>query len=244
MAISKRTRFEVLRRDNYTCRYCRSEENALTVDHVTPVALGGTDAPNNLVAACRDCNAGKASNAPGEQTLSMLTDAQIAYEKARAVVMAREEKAARAKRKVYKQFLAAWRTAVPYIDPPADWRGSVAIWIGRGMSIERIIDAIHIAGGKTHLPDRAIYPYMAKIVWNWLTELEDQIRAELPSAEVGDDDETCCERAEFEGYVDGAARIHRRFQGEINGGRILRYHIDGMSDRVPEAFFYAPVAVA
>jgi len=26
MAVSKRTRFEVLRRDNHTCRYCRSTE--------------------------------------------------------------------------------------------------------------------------------------------------------------------------------------------------------------------------
>lgn len=32
MAVSKRTRFEVLRRDDYTCRYCRSRENALTID--------------------------------------------------------------------------------------------------------------------------------------------------------------------------------------------------------------------
>ena len=40
MAVSKRTRFEVLRRDNFTCRYCRSTDNELTVDHVTPVALG------------------------------------------------------------------------------------------------------------------------------------------------------------------------------------------------------------
>lgn len=74
MAISKRTRFEVLRRDNYTCRYCRSEENALTVDHVTPVALGGTDAPDNLVAACRDCNAGKASGTPDEGTVAQVKD--------------------------------------------------------------------------------------------------------------------------------------------------------------------------
>ena len=59
MAVTKRTRFEVLRRDNYTCRYCRSTEHSLTIDHVTPVALGGSDDPSNLVACCRDCNSGK-----------------------------------------------------------------------------------------------------------------------------------------------------------------------------------------
>lgn len=66
MAVSKRTRFEVLRRDDYTCRYCRSTENPLTIDHVVPEALGGGNDPSNLVAACRDCNAGKSSTSPDE----------------------------------------------------------------------------------------------------------------------------------------------------------------------------------
>lgn len=63
MAVSKRLRFEVLRRDNHSCRYCgrSAPEVALTVDHVVPKALGGSDDPSNLVAACRDCNGGKSS---------------------------------------------------------------------------------------------------------------------------------------------------------------------------------------
>ena len=47
----------VLRRDNYVCRYCG--ERATTADHVVPKSKGGTDAMNNLVAACRECNSGK-----------------------------------------------------------------------------------------------------------------------------------------------------------------------------------------
>ncbi len=63
MTVSKRLRFEILRRDNHTCRYCGrpAPEVKLTVDHVTPVALGGGDEPSNLVAACSDCNGGKSS---------------------------------------------------------------------------------------------------------------------------------------------------------------------------------------
>lgn len=66
MAISKRLRYEVLRRDNHTCRYCgaRAPDVGLTIDHVVPVALGGSDAPSNLVTACVDCNAGKTSSSP------------------------------------------------------------------------------------------------------------------------------------------------------------------------------------
>ena len=57
MAITKRTRFEVLRRDKYTCRYCRSADGELTIDHVTPKALGGHDEPGNLVAQILDGDA-------------------------------------------------------------------------------------------------------------------------------------------------------------------------------------------
>ena len=66
MPVSRRLRFEVLRRDGYTCRYCgaRAPDATLTVDHVVPVTLGGDDDARNLVTACVDCNAGKSSIAP------------------------------------------------------------------------------------------------------------------------------------------------------------------------------------
>src|SRR5690606_40826449 len=44
--------------------------SVLTIDHVLPVALGGSDDPSNLVAACRDCNAGKSSAAPDAETVA------------------------------------------------------------------------------------------------------------------------------------------------------------------------------
>lgn len=66
MAVSKRLRFEVLRRDNHQCRYCgaTAPDATLTVDHVVPEALGGSDDPSNLVAACAECNAGKSATPP------------------------------------------------------------------------------------------------------------------------------------------------------------------------------------
>lgn len=66
MAVTKRTRFEVLRRDNHSCRYCgaTAPDVKLTVDHVVPLALGGSDEPSNLVAACSACNSGKSSTSP------------------------------------------------------------------------------------------------------------------------------------------------------------------------------------
>lgn len=59
--LSQRLRFEVLRRDSFTCRYCgrSAPEVALHIDHVVPVAAGGDNVPENLVTACQGCNLGK-----------------------------------------------------------------------------------------------------------------------------------------------------------------------------------------
>lgn len=59
--LAPRLRFHVLRRDNWTCRYCgkRAPNVVLEVDHLVPVSRGGTDEPWNLLTACFDCNRGK-----------------------------------------------------------------------------------------------------------------------------------------------------------------------------------------
>ena len=46
----------ILRRDNFTCQYCGSSSNSLTVDHILPKSRGGKSNWNNVVAACRPCN--------------------------------------------------------------------------------------------------------------------------------------------------------------------------------------------
>ena len=61
MAISNTLRFTILSRDGFECVYCHATDKPLEVDHVRPIALGGTDTPENLVAACVDCNGGKSA---------------------------------------------------------------------------------------------------------------------------------------------------------------------------------------
>jgi HNH endonuclease len=66
LAVSKRVRYEVLKRDNYTCRYCGAFAPIviLHVDHVVPRKHGGSDKVTNLVTACQDCNSGKSASMP------------------------------------------------------------------------------------------------------------------------------------------------------------------------------------
>lgn len=62
--ISKKTRFEVFKRDNFTCQYCSAKppKVPLEIDHLKPVCKGGKNNIDNLITACFDCNRGKAGN--------------------------------------------------------------------------------------------------------------------------------------------------------------------------------------
>lgn len=59
--ISKKMRFEVFKRDKFTCQYCgrMAPDIILEIDHIKPVSGGGTNDILNLVTSCRDCNRGK-----------------------------------------------------------------------------------------------------------------------------------------------------------------------------------------
>ena len=66
--ISKKTRFDVFERDRFQCRYCGKtpEDGALMeLDHIVPHSKGGSDEPENLATACKDCNAGKSDRELG-----------------------------------------------------------------------------------------------------------------------------------------------------------------------------------
>lgn len=62
-SISKKTRFEVFKRDGFVCQYCGSHPPAaiLEPDHIDPVVNGGGNEMDNLITACFDCNRGKSA---------------------------------------------------------------------------------------------------------------------------------------------------------------------------------------
>ena len=62
----KITRKAVLARDSWTCQYCGSQRNGLTVDHVIPRSRGGQSVWENIVAACAPCNRRKGNRLPVE----------------------------------------------------------------------------------------------------------------------------------------------------------------------------------
>lgn len=59
--LSLRKRFFVLKRDGFTCKICGANGPGvkLEVDHIVPVAEGGSDSLDNLQTLCFECNRGK-----------------------------------------------------------------------------------------------------------------------------------------------------------------------------------------
>jgi hypothetical protein len=70
-AISKKIRFEVFKRDKFQCQYCgkSAPDVVLNVDHIEPVAKGGTNDLVNLISSCFDCNQGKKARLLSDDTL-------------------------------------------------------------------------------------------------------------------------------------------------------------------------------
>lgn len=70
--VVKLTKAEVFRRDNFTCQYCGTSTNHLTIDHVIPRHLGGTHTWDNLVAACPKCNHKKGGRTIEQANLTLM----------------------------------------------------------------------------------------------------------------------------------------------------------------------------
>lgn len=77
--LSKKTRFEVFKRDKFTCQYCgaKAPDAILHVDHINPVANGGDSAILNLVTACVACNSGKGARTLDDRSSVERQRAQI-----------------------------------------------------------------------------------------------------------------------------------------------------------------------
>lgn len=73
--LSKKLKFEVLKRDKFTCQYCgkQSPEFRMEIDHIKPVCEGGKTHLTNLITACFDCNRGKGKILLSEITLKETT---------------------------------------------------------------------------------------------------------------------------------------------------------------------------
>lgn len=86
--ISKKTRFEVFKRDNFTCQYCgkSAPDVVLEIDHINPVNNGGDNNIMNLITSCFDCNRGK-----GKRKLTENEEIKLQMEQLKEINKRREQ---------------------------------------------------------------------------------------------------------------------------------------------------------
>lgn len=180
MAVSKRVRYEVLRRDSYTCRYCKATDKPLTIDHVVPTVLGGTDDPSNLVAACGDCNGGKTSSSPDAPLVADVAEDAFrwskAMQKAQAGMLADLDR-----READRQQFAEWWDGWKYgginnnlhsVPRDLGWGQTVDQLVAAGLPMRILEDCIGIAMTRKHVKKEVVFRYMCGVAWSKLTELQ------------------------------------------------------------------------
>jgi hypothetical protein len=175
MALSKRLRFEVMRRDKHTCRYCGASapDVKLTVDHVVPRALGGGDEPANLVTACKDCNAGKTSSAPDQNVIDDASERALRW--ARAIQRAGDEAMEELEEKLnredfYAEVIGMWSRC--YHDRiPSDYRVSINQFLAAGLPEHIILDMAHIAATKPGVRQPG-WSYFCGCCWTKIRQIQ------------------------------------------------------------------------
>lgn len=200
MAVSSRLRFEILKRDNFTCRYCgrRSAGTELRVDHVVPRTLGGSDLPDNLVAACHDCNAGKSSTFVDLAAADIATPPNQVMRDAIAYAAKEKHPELPETEAACAALLERWhdwacgkgddRRPIPMDD---GWRSTVRIWVVRGLPLDVMLDAVQIAMTREKVAVSDVWRYFCGICWNRLTQLENRAKELIAEATFSGYEESC-----------------------------------------------------
>jgi len=154
MGLRPGVRFEVFKRDGFTCRYCgkKSPEVILEVDHAVPLAVGGSDDDDNLVTACYECNRGKGARLLTEIPLEesfhdravLIAEREIQigeYNHWKAQQRSREDREIAELRNL---FCKQWNYADRY------WRDSDARRFLRVLGYDEMLDVLEIVTERTN----------------------------------------------------------------------------------------------
>jgi hypothetical protein len=198
--VRPKIRFEVFKRDGFTCAYCnrKTPDVVLEVDHIIPRAEGGDDELENLVTACWDCNRGKGatlldSRAP---VLDIETQTDLINEKERQIKAYGEAKREQRERRnaefeeVWNYWFAIWN-----VETVERWKtpheNALRRWIER-LGTAEVMDAMDATRTKFNWLNSNPVRYLAGICKWKILEQENRValctlcgkRLEL---EAGDD---------------------------------------------------------
>jgi hypothetical protein len=82
-SISKKVRFDIFKRDVFTCQYCGKTPPSivLEIDHIIPVSKNGDNSCDNLITSCFECNRGKGADTLQVSPQTLVEKSEILAEK-------------------------------------------------------------------------------------------------------------------------------------------------------------------
>lgn len=165
--LSKRTRFDVFKRDVFTCQYCGQNPPAvvLEIDHVVPVSKGGGNTKDNLLTACFDCNRGKSNTLLAERDMPIADRAAKAQER---------EDQIKAYRRLLKRIRSREDGDIDAVEQVLydrfgwtfqnHFRESVRANFLPSLDVSHLVSFMHTACGRIDDPERAI-KYFCGMCW-------------------------------------------------------------------------------
>lgn len=171
--ISKKTRFEVFKRDGFCCQYCGAVPPAalLEVDHIDPVCNGGTNDMDNLVTACFDCNRGKAGNLLTVVPKTLAEKAEEIAEREAQIAGYREVIQAHLDRieDDMWQVADALLVSASTKGMPSDWLRSIKHFLTK-LPLHVVLDSAEIARASNTWSNGSRFRYFCGVCWNRIRE--------------------------------------------------------------------------
>lgn len=167
--LSKKARFEVFKRDEFTCQYCGATppKVILHVDHITPVAGGGQNDMDNLITSCQPCNQGKGAASLSCVPQSLKDKAETVKEREEQIRGYSEVMAARRERledeswQALEEFMRVFRTDSVSREEFASVKRFVET-----LGIDTVIWAVDLALARKPYYPSSCFRYFCGICWN------------------------------------------------------------------------------
>lgn len=147
--IPKAVRFEVFKRDKFTCQYCgqKAPDVVLNADHIKPVAEGGTNDIVNLITSCEPCNNGKGARSLGDDSAVAKSRAQMELLQERReqieMMMQWQVGLVDIDNQAVDVVMDVWWSIAPGFTPNPQGRALLRKWI-KAYGIEEVIAAMNV----------------------------------------------------------------------------------------------------
>ena len=176
IAISKKIRFEIFKRDGFVCHYCGAHppQVILQVDHIVPVKGDGPNDMDNLVTSCQPCNIGKGARSLSAIPQTLSAKAKIIAER-EAQLLGYQEIMDSRRDRIEDEM---WRVA-EVIQPGSSESGMSRDWLGgikrfnADLGVNEVLDAAERALDRvSRCGTKSVFRYFCAICWGKIREAQ------------------------------------------------------------------------